>query len=287
MSKIEFKETWRPGSRDSKGRSVMFHAGVYRVPQDIDPKLAQRAVFTGAAAHVLEKIAATKVVAPAPKPVAYKTVEQDQYATTVKVTGRWEGKTVVVAATGPSLTPEVAAMCADVPVLAVNDAYRLFPNAEILFACDAGWWSVHEGCPEFKGEKWSSHGSKDHNDKTAAAAAYGLKLISGASGDGFTTEPPIHYGNNSGFQAVNLAILFGAARIVLVGFDMQAAGKAHFFGDHPKPLRNPGAFKSFISAFAKAAKQMPAGVEIINATPDSALTCFPRKALDDALSNPA
>jgi hypothetical protein len=165
----------------------------------------------------------------------------------------------------------------------VNDAWRLLPWADVLFACDAAWWHFHRGVPAFKGEKWSSHGTS--NDKQDVALAYGLKCISGKQGAEFSTKPGlITYGSNSGFQAVNLAMQFGAARIVLVGFNMQRVGGAmHFFGDHPKGLRNadPIRFKTY---FDQAAKKMPPGVTIINATPDSALQCFPRMALDDALA---
>jgi hypothetical protein len=36
----------------------------------------------------------------------------------------------------------------------VNDAYRRMPYARALYAADAQWWTLHNGCPEFAGEKW-------------------------------------------------------------------------------------------------------------------------------------
>src|SRR6185503_19111154 len=63
----------------------------------------------------------------------------------------------IVAATGPSLTADVAEQCRGHRVLAVNDAYRRIPFAEALYAGDADWWEVHAGCPDFAGEKWSAH----------------------------------------------------------------------------------------------------------------------------------
>jgi hypothetical protein len=190
-----------------------------------------------------------------------------------------------VAATGPSLTSEVAEACRGWHCVAVNDAYRLLPFADVLYACDANWWEWHAGCPEFAGEKWSSHEPRA-NEKMAQAERYGLSLVPGRSADGFSLDPGvIHYGSNSGFQAINLAILFGATTIVLVGFDMTAAGrKRHFFGDHPKPLGNAAKYEHFIPAFRRAAKTLPAGIEIINCTPDSALDCFPKMPLSEALN---
>jgi hypothetical protein len=190
-----------------------------------------------------------------------------------------------VAASGPSLTEEVAARLEGCNVIAVNDAYRLLPFAQMLYACDSAWWSVHNGCPGFKGEKWSSHGAAGrvrHNDKSAAAAKYGLKLVAGQDGVGFSFEPDvIHYGSNSGFQAVNLALLMGARRIILVGFDMHGT---HFFGRHPAGLRNTTSHKNFIRAFERAAKLLPPEIEILNATPGSALRCYPMMDLNDALA---
>ena len=62
----------------------------------------------------------------------------------------------------------------------------------------------------------------NNNNKLECAKTYGLQLIDGADEQGFSTTPGlIHYGANSGFQAVNLAIQFGARYIVLIGFDMR------------------------------------------------------------------
>lgn len=184
---------------------------------------------------------------------------------------RWRGECCIVAAPGPSLSPEVAEACRGDRVIAVNDAYRRLPFADVLYACDARWWGVHGHCAGFKGEKWSSH-SRD-NEKLKEADLYGLTLVKGCNRKGFSLDPEhIHYGGNGGFQAVNLAILFGARRIVLVGFDMSGS---HFFGFHPKPLRNTRSFDKYIEEFGAAAKMLPSDIRIVNATPGSALKCFP------------
>lgn len=216
-----------------------------------------------------------------------------------RITPRWQGHTVIVAATGVSLTSDVAETCrrSRCRIIAVNDAYRLLPFADILYACDGAWWDAHKGCPGFAGEKWSSHGGPDHNDKRLHGERYGLTLVRGsqchhggrgggcADGGLFSTDPThIHYGGNSGFQALNLAILFGARRIALVGFNMD--GRGHFFGAHPRPLRNVDHSRS-VMTFTHAWRHRPAGVEILNATPESALRGFPRISLEEALQVPA
>lgn len=194
----------------------------------------------------------------------------------------------IVAASGPSLTAEVARACAGHPVVAVNDAYLLFPEADVLYAADGSWWEHHNGCPDFKGERWSSHGNAQRNDKRAIADRFGLNVVKGIEGEGFCLDPDaIHYGDNSGFQADNLAghMLGWRGRIVMVGFDMRIVeGRRHFFGEHPRGLRSTDkGYADWPKLFAKAAKSLPPDIEIVNCTPGSALTCFPMMDLAAAL----
>jgi len=199
-----------------------------------------------------------------------------------RIVPRWSQ--CVVAATGPSLTPAVAAQCVGQHVVAVNDAYRLFPAADVLYACDPDWWELHQGCPGFAGEKWSSHDPLNNNDKLATAQRFGLRLVGGRDGEGFSFDPKaVHYGSNSGFQAINLALLMGVRRVLLVGFDMHSRAGRHFFGDHPEPLSNYMRFETLVPTFRRAAALLPPDRQIINCTPGSALDCFPALSLEEAL----
>ncbi len=194
----------------------------------------------------------------------------------------------IVAATGPSLTPEVAEQCKGHNVIAVNDAYRLLPFARALYAADSGWWKLHKGCPGFAGDKWTTCG---RDLEAWPAKDYGIQLIGSPKGaEGFSFTPGvIHRGANSGFQAVNLAlVVYGATSIVLVGFDMHGS---HFFGEHPPmPRRSRGsssgkAYARFMRNFSRAAELLPSDRKIINATPGSAMTCFPMMPLEEALAH--
>ena len=203
---------------------------------------------------------------------------------------KWSGRPAIVAAPGPSLTNDVVEIVDTLPdewvVLAVQDAYRLMPWADVLYGCDERWWDSQAGCMDFGGEKFSTHDQgSTSNDKRAAAEKYNLTLVKGSPGVGFSLDQNlIHYGDNSGFQALNLAVLFGSPYIVLVGFDMRhVGGKGHFFGDHKPPLFQRNEYQSFAKHFDKAPP--PDGVTIINATPDSALTCYPKMDLETAIEN--
>jgi hypothetical protein len=219
-----------------------------------------------------------------------------------RINPRWVGEPCIIAAPGPSLTPEIvrtvrlARWISKWRVIVVNDAWKMHPAADVLYAADNGWWNVHGKCEGFQGEKWACHeqepnaGGTHGNDKRLIADQFGINLVRGRDGDEFSCDPEfVRYGSNSGFQAINLALLFGSTRIVLVGFDMRhVAGRAHFFGDHPAPLsqRRDGEYERFCIHYDRAAKKLPGHVSIVNATADSALKCFPMMSLDDALKPP-
>jgi uncharacterized Rossmann fold enzyme len=114
-----------------------------------------------------------------------------------------------------------------------------------------------------------------------AAAKYGLKVIHGEHKSGFGWNNYIHFGGNSGFQAVNLAILFGAKEIALLGFDMQITNnKRHFFGDHEGKMNKPSPYTQWIKHFEEAAKDMR-DVKIVNCSRQTSLSCFDRKNIED------
>lgn len=154
-----------------------------------------------------------------------------------------------------------------------------------MYACDGAFWDASGPQPgEFAGERWSSHSFEKgaNDDKSEFAERHGLNLVAGLREVGFSLDlGVIHYGDNSGFQAVNLAIQFGASEIWLLGFDMHIADprKPHFFGVHPEACRKGMTPDSWRGYFESAARAMPPGVRIINATPGSALNCFERAEL--------
>jgi hypothetical protein len=111
--------------------------------------------------------------------------------------------------------------------------------------------------------------------------------VQGEIGNGVAKPPRVRTGGNSGYQAIGLAILFGAARVILLGYDMQRTGdRTHWHGDHIG-LGNPKAdrLRLWCSNFKTLALQAP--VPIINASRETALDCFPRADLHDCLAESA
>lgn len=154
------------------------------------------------------------------------------------------------------------------------------PWADHLYACDAKWWRHHNGVPTFKGEKWTQVGS--HNDQDAVAQEYCLNTVPGRHEKGLGKGGCIHYGSNSGYQAINLAYMLGATQIILLGYDMSGTG--HWFGDHPDPLNAGGDFNRYARNFPSLARDLEAeGVTVYNCSRHTALECFERVDLQDAL----
>jgi len=170
-------------------------------------------------------------------------------------------------------------------VIVVNDSWRLCPWADVLYAADQRWWKHHQYVLTFKGERWTQQqGTVDWPEEAKLA---GIQVIHSVNNPGISFDPQqIHTGMNSGFQALNLAVLWGATRILLLGVDMAILdGKRHWFGDHPRGLHRNSPYASFSKAFILAAPQLKrAGIEVINCSLRSTLNCFPKMTIAETLA---
>ena len=206
------------------------------------------------------------------------------------IANRWKGCDVVCIASGPSLSAEDCCAVArwrasgrNRRVIVVNTSYLLAPRSDVLYACDRNWWAHQNGevtagrWPGFTGECWSL--SKE------AADEFGVRLVPHQLGEGLSDDR-IHAGGNGGYQAVQLAALFGASKVILLGYDLQrSGGKSHWHGDHPKPLADPQALSDWARRldrlFIRLAER---GVELINASRETALRRIPRRSISEALA---
>jgi len=187
-------------------------------------------------------------------------------------------KTVICIATGSSITLQDVEFCQGKGKLyAVKEAILYAPFADILYSADTDWWDLKDRWQSFTGKKWTV--------SSEAALKYNLNHIE--------YDPKIIWsdkqgliasGGNSGFQAINLAYLHGAERIILLGYDMGYKSQKHFFDKtHKRDSRNSD-YHKWLEHFEKASKVIP--IEIINCTRETSLECFPRMSLEDAFSLP-
>lgn len=187
----------------------------------------------------------------------------------------WKGQAAFCIAGGASLTREQVAHSKGHKVIAINNAYKLAPWADILYACDKQWWQWHNGCPDFKGYKLQHHSDNVYP---------GIDTIMSDGLNGFSDRlDRIRTGGNSGYQAIHIAMHLGAKRIILLGYDMHAKGdKSHWFGEHPIGRQRDSRYAEWIPRFRALQKAaFERDISIYNCTPGSALECFRKKKLKD------
>lgn len=91
--------------------------------------------------------------------------------------------------------------------------------------------------------------------------------------------------SNSGAAALAQAAWWCVERVVMLGYDLafDPGGRRHWHGDHPGELGNADGVADWPAQFA-AILPLLRGIEVINASRVTALTCFPRMPLEDALA---
>ena len=189
----------------------------------------------------------------------------------------WPGETVVCLGGGPSLTPEDVAACAGRRRIAINDAYQLAPDCDVLYAADHQWWTRHPEAWDLNCLRYSLQPNKRPPHQVIALQVTGLAGLESWAGG-------LRTGGNSGYQAINLAVHLGASKIILLGYDMQkTGGRLHWHPDHPE--QRPCNFKAWISYFPTLVPHLAhRHIEVINASRETALDCFPQMSLAEALA---
>ena len=205
---------------------------------------------------------------------------------------QWLGQTVVCMATGPSLTAAqvdavraAAASPAGVRVIATTHLglHSIEPNAawcDVWYAADWCFWehykteAIHSPALKISGDTQPvEHGIADLFLDTRSAAGKALQNVPGYAISG----------GHSGCQALQIAIASGASRIILVGYDCHPDGtRTNYFGRKPDAIHRDSSYSTWAPAYREI--HVPNVVEVLNATPGSAITRFQRVDLDTALA---
>ena len=131
---------------------------------------------------------------------------------------------------------------------------------------DTPWWQVHHGevSKVFKGLRVRGAGSSQSN--LAHRAMFGSGCL------------------NSGAGALLMAQYYGAELIIMLGYDCKVGGDGHrhWHGSHPKGLGDAGMLAKWPEQFAVVSRLLKP-LRVINASRESALECFERMQLEDAL----
>lgn len=168
--------------------------------------------------------------------------------------------------------------------VAVNNAYKIASFADALVALDTDWWGTNwkdEELRNFKGLKFAT--DPDVRDR------FGAHWVHGCIKPGLSFDwDDVCVGADSGYYAIAIAVLLGAKKIILLGYDMGhgADGKTHFFGDHPSNLRNNSPYHLFIERYETIPRWCAENdVQIFNSSRQTRLGCFNKANVRDAYNN--
>lgn len=209
----------------------------------------------------------------------------------------WAGQTVYIIGGGPSISKMALHPIHKCPVIGVNNAFTLGPWVDITFFGDQAWWEREcLNLLRHPGLIVTCLPSQMFTDMKRVKQVIRNDRVLGLH---TKTQNRVYWNQNSGAAAINLAILLGAAKVVLLGFDFKTDKKnGHRQGHNWHKFHNPTAapaqdiyvnkFLKGFEAIVRDLKKLNEGgwhrqVEILNATPDSALEVFPKVTLEEVL----
>lgn len=199
----------------------------------------------------------------------------------------FEGQPVVIVAGGPSLAGFSWSRLAGLNVIAINRAYENVPGAQVLWWSDARFWRNHQAGLTRHKAPWKATCAVNYHAGDALPVyihQYAFTRV-----DGFDPNPAyLRTGNNSAYAATHLAAHLGTNRIVLLGVDMRHGerGETHFHGGHGCLHQESTLSRLMVPHFATLAGPLAErGIEVINASPNSALVLWPRCTIDEGLAS--
>lgn len=186
----------------------------------------------------------------------------------------WDDETCYILGGGPSLAKFDASQLMGKHVIVVNNSYKLAFWAEVLFFGDCWWFEQHrKPLQSFSGLIITTCCYQIHAFRRVMHIRQKLNRFGLSKNRAFLT-----WNMNAGACAVNVAKHLGASRIVLLGYDMRQIDNCNnWHHDHmtsDDPSHDP--YEEFLLAWPYIARDAKRdGLEIINATPGSAITHFP------------
>lgn len=190
----------------------------------------------------------------------------------------WVGETAIILGGGPSLTPAQVQWGIDSGFrrIATNNAFLLDKHADALVWTDTIWWNVnqhriHEHLGPFKITTRFVHRPDLHDIHV---------ILHRKCPPAIALDPGVVTGDNTGHVALNIAVHFGVRRIILLGFDMTSSRGHNWHDEHTRHAKEARYVKVWIPQMEKAAEELRRlDIEVLNATPNSALSCFRRVEL--------
>lgn len=201
-------------------------------------------------------------------------------------------KSIIVIASGPSLTQNQVdtAKASGLPIMVINDNYKLVPEAEFLFAADLQWWYHNYYIVPETISCYTLDRHIEHLERRIGGCSDRLKGVS------FTHDREeldlddeiIHHGSNSGYMGLQLAVILGYTKLIMIGFDHQHTnGMRHWFGDHDSKIFKVNAdhVDKWVDSIDGLVYYMThKGIDIVNCSNETAIRTIRRSTLEDELN---
>lgn len=198
----------------------------------------------------------------------------------------FEGQTCAVVAGGPSLQGFDWERLRGVPLVAINRALEVLPFAPVLWWSDSRFWRMHRAAIEAHAAIWKATCQINYIPEDNVPGVVTQYRFTGHSGFD-DNRKNLRSGNNSAYACIHLLAHLGARKIVLLGVDMRhgAGGRTHFHDGHGLLHQEETMTRLMVPFFdTLAAPLAERGIEVINASPQSALTTWPRCSLDEGIA---
>jgi len=199
----------------------------------------------------------------------------------------WPGSTVFIIGGGPSLLQQDLTPIHTQRVIGVNHAFSLGPWVDICWYGDKEWgYTNAKKLREYGGIIATCSAATEQNrfpniKYVNRSKQYGIEYVK---------RTHVAWNSNSGASAISLAYWLGAKRVILLGFDMKnpadVKDNTHWHNEYEKRFQKPGKltdpYPRFMKGWPYIVKDAARiGLEIINCTPDSALTIIPYKPFEE------
>jgi len=198
---------------------------------------------------------------------------------------QWDGEKIAVIAGGESLKDFDFSKLEGFKIIAINRSFEEV-EPDIIFATDARLWpwiekgdlgeKVKKRFDETKAIKvWSDIGGVPLPEEIHIAKAIGRPGMSK------TVEEGIGYATNSGYGALNLALLLAGpkSKVYLLGYDMK--GK-RWYGKYPSDPEEETKEEFAVPFNLHKDEILGFGIDVVNVNPDSKLDIFPKLSFEEA-----
>jgi len=194
-------------------------------------------------------------------------------------TNDWQDQDVFIIGGGDSLRNFDWDLLKDERTIGCNDAYRLGHTiCKLCIFGDSSWFKKNEsGLPQYakEGGVVFTNLSRLYHTRIPWLWTLQRKPLG-------LSKTKLAWNKNTGATAVNLAMILGARRVFLLGFDMHLSkdGKSNWHSQSNRRA-NKDVYAGFLEGFMQLSIALKSGIfscEIINVTDNSALDLFPKIA---------